>query len=673
MDIRTRLTRKPVTTALWMILVTAMALFLSVGSALMYSSGSLAGILDQYHTSIAVRTDRGYWIEKQEWSNGEILDMRKYADKSFDAEDEAWFESLDCVEEVYFHTLSAAYSPELVPAIDPADAMNSDGRYAGVMLVGEITELTATLDYSEFYQDPSYKVVTVYGVLHLEEMLQDHSGYTRRNAESDEYLNFEITVPKEYLEEIQVGRRYVLLGSYNPLTGGLHYVSYDIVIEAEHPWFYSRLGYAEKDILNGQPVYVESYYKDEPIYGAPYIKVIEGTVEDFLTDPENEAFVQALDRMNRQHHGLAVLGTENVEAMYSFAAKKSSVTAGRTFTQEEYATGARVCMISETVANSSGIQVGDTITLEQCLCDFTAENPNLNNSLHEYSVDGMQNNPLITEYSIHTEYAPAEKYTVVGLYRSGAEWADTSYAFTPNTILIPKAAQIGGAYGGYSQEYVIYSKTDINGETSTLTDVDCKGTYGIYFSIKLKNGMVTEFEELMAADERFAGEFLTVDQGFGAVMDSLKEISASTAKLTAMVAVGWVLLLALYVLLYQGGQRKNIGIMRSLGTTPKQAADYLWGSGMVVAIIGILLGTGLSRILMGTIQSKLLDSAVSQLPTGYSNTVLTDEAVRMMITQSQLPLWGMLLLVTAEIGIFTFVLHLHASHTAAAKPSTLLR
>ena len=57
MDIRIRLTRKPVTTALWVIFPAAMALLLSVGAAMLYSSGSLTSILDGYHPSIAVRLD----------------------------------------------------------------------------------------------------------------------------------------------------------------------------------------------------------------------------------------------------------------------------------------------------------------------------------------------------------------------------------------------------------------------------------------------------------------------------------------------------------------------------------------------------------------------------------------------------------------------------------------
>ena len=91
MDIKIRLTRKPLTTALWTILTAAMALLLSVGAAMMYSSGSLVDILDGYHTSIAVRTDRTNSEQETVLPNGALFSGIVYEDKSFDEEDAAYF------------------------------------------------------------------------------------------------------------------------------------------------------------------------------------------------------------------------------------------------------------------------------------------------------------------------------------------------------------------------------------------------------------------------------------------------------------------------------------------------------------------------------------------------------------------------------------------------------
>jgi ABC-type lipoprotein release transport system permease subunit len=194
----------------------------------------------------------------------------------------------------------------------------------------------------------------------------------------------------------------------------------------------------------------------------------------------------------------------------------------------------------------------------------------------------------------------------------------------------------------------------------------------VYFSIKLKNGEISEFEEQMEASERFAGRFLTVDQGFGAVMETLAQVGASTMKLMGMCLAGWAMLMMLYLLLYQGGQRKNIGIMRSLGASPQVAGDYLWKSGLTVAAIGIAVGTAASLVVVQFTQSKLLQNAVAQLPGKYSIGGLTDEAVQLMAQESQLPVWLLLLLALAQMALFGLVLLLHARQMARRSPRSLL-
>ncbi len=287
--------------------------------------------------------------------------------------------------------------------------------------------------------------------------------------------------------------------------------------------------------------------------------------------------------------------------------------------------------------------------------------------------DWKQNNPNIGRVNIRTEYAPAEEFTVVGLYRQRDEWGDGSYAFSPNTVFIPKSAQIAGAYGGPSREEITDTWVDENGATQNITEPVCDGTFGIYFSMKLKNGRVGDFEDLMESDERFRGQFLTVDQGFGVVMEKLEAINASTLKLTGIAGLGWLLLLALFVLLYQGAQRKNLGIMRSLGASPKTAGDYLWKSGLTVAAVGIAIGTAASLAVIQVVQSRLLENAVAQLPSKYSLGGLSNDAVRVMTQESQLPIWLLLLLAAVQIALFALILRLQARNTARKNPRELLQ
>ena len=55
MNTKIRLTRKPLTTVLWTILVAAMVVFLCIGAALWFSTANLAAVLDEHHAAVAYR------------------------------------------------------------------------------------------------------------------------------------------------------------------------------------------------------------------------------------------------------------------------------------------------------------------------------------------------------------------------------------------------------------------------------------------------------------------------------------------------------------------------------------------------------------------------------------------------------------------------------------------
>ena len=132
------------------------------------------------------------------------------------------------------------------------------------------------------------------------------------------------------------------------------------------------------------------------------------------------------------------------------------------------------------------------------------------------------------------------------------------------------------------------------------------------------------------------------------------------------------LLMALFVLLYQGSQRQNLGIMRALGASPRTAQRYLCGSGAAVAVLGISIGTALSAAVMNRVQSWLLADAIAVMPSRYSIGALSDEAVRVMVRESQLPVWLLLLLALAQMALFGLVLLLHARQMARRSPRSLL-
>ena len=75
----------------------------------------------------------------------------------------------------------------------------------------------------------------------------------------------------------------------------------------------------------------------------------------------------------------------------------------------------------------------------------------------------------------------------------------------------------------------------------------------------------------------------------------------------AACAVGWLIIVLFYLVLYQGGECRNLGIMRSLGTGTRRMVRYLAGSGLVLAAASTVLGLALS----GAVDGKVLDAVLS--------------------------------------------------------------
>lgn len=678
MNTKIRLTRKPLTTALWVILVAAMALLLSVGAAMMYSSGSLAGILDKYHTSIAVRTDRA--VYEFELENGV---RRQYENKSFYQEHIDQLEKMDSVEGVYFHTLTGGYCPQLSPRISTGGLYNADESYDGAIVIGTITRMTEPEYYDEFYDlsriggADNAQVCSIGIEFKVEQLVFGNEDHTKWNAQwFDGYINMRFDGPiTESLDLFQVGERYILSGEFDRQQIYLA----DNMEDAGHAWlnsygvdfFRDGTGYNFNSINWKTDEQGNSYIYNATLSG-PTLSRIDCSLEEFLERPENSEWAELLEDQQTVQHCFPILGTEALETFHVFVNQDASIVEGRFFTDEEYNAAERVCILNESVAMDAGIAVGDTITISQYLChNYRYDTSDPNNSVNMYEIDGMLNNPTVGQFQADTVFVTEDvPFTVVGLYRLRNEWSDSSYSITPNTIFIPKGAQIDGAFGGLASSTEMV-RENLDGTTSVYEAHNEGAAYGIYLSVKLKNGKVEDFENEIEGSS-FAGQFLTFDQGFSKIQSTLNDISDSALKLFGLVAAGWLLLLALYALLYQGRQRQNIGIMRSLGATPKQARKYLFGSGMTVGGIGIALGTALAGSVLGAVQAELFRHSFGMEISKYSNAVLSQEAIDLMVTQSQLPMWVILGIAAAQAVLFALVLGFQADRMSKGAPRDLL-
>lgn len=699
MDLKKRLFRRPVTTVLWALLLTLAVMLLCLGSAIRYASDGLLTVLDQHYTTIAARTDRATYGTPVEggvsWEN---------ATKYLWEDDLTFLNSLDCVEAVNFHTLTAAYSPDLSPMLGLTPFAGSfenstymvNETYDELLFEGTIELIfepapLMDFDLTALGQGAAEPLYGIDAVISIDRIIAGHGDYPYFPEDGISYtgkvtchINF---LGEQALNYLQEGQRYLFSGYYAPAvyaggadpTGQFRDMNAHLLANTCAVFDGDCLRYYDavvNGITLGDPETAETIWTYEYTpQGLAAVK-LEGTVDEFLADPANVQWAQLRDRLNAALQTLPVLGTNDLESMPLFVNNKASIVEGRSFSKEDYENGEKVLILSQSLALKSGISVGDTISLSQFYScgtpssQFYGEGYNdvYNYSVDLHSVDGMLNNPTAGTFLEGTEFVTEdEQFTVIGLYRLENEWEDSSYSITPNTLFTPQKAQIPGGFGGLTTEVTI-SHEDGSTETRYLDN----GAYGVYLSIRLKNGSMTEFLEAIKGTS-LEGEFLTFDQGYDAIRENIRNIVDSAGQLFYVAVAGWALLILLYLLLFQNAQRRNLGIMRSVGARPSQARRYLFTSGLLVAGIAVILGSIGSFLLMDVVQEKMASLIVTPDPGSiYSTTQLTGDTLSQMLSETQMPVQSLITLALLQLGIIALLLWLHAALLSRKKPRKLL-
>lgn len=683
MNTKLRLTRKPLTTLLWGILALAMSVFLCIGSALWFSTSNLARVLDEHHAAVAYRLDRGVQRGDEPVENDISYTMQ---DRNLTEEQVAALAAMDSVKGVHFHTLCGGYSPSFEPVLGVTNGMvhsferyhQSTESYKEVMIVG-------TVDRVHWMEDDGLRDVWPlmdqeiacsqgYYLVNVEQIVLAHESYQIETAIA-ENQQFNVSVSfygEDAPDYIQPGQRYVFYGDYDPDEG------FRMIGATPSPdQIFSRvhLSCGSCFLQDGILRTPDGSWSTDGEEMVQAVAKLDGTLEEFLADPDNALWVRQMEDWELRQSSVPVLGTPALDTFYVFMKHQAEMVEGRMFTQAEYDAGSRVCILSDSLAARSGLKVGDTISLSQFACIEE------NESINVMMPDGYLNNPTIGSPIVMPEFVTKdEEFTIVGLYSLRDEWVDTSYSITPNTVFIPQKAQIRDTFGGPNCEREVSGAQETYQDGKTVREIFTEvrevenGSFGIYLSIELVNGKMEDFLLDISQDPVLKGQFHTVDMGLEKAFKSIEAMDSAADKLLLTVGLGWLMLLAVYVVLYQGGQRRNLGIMRSLGASPAVARRYLFESGMTLAAAGVALGGGLSMAIFGVIQSKLTESTLAQVDkSAYSAGIgLTEESLLEMVHMSQVSPAMLALLCGLQLALVALVLWLHANYLSRRKPRTLL-
>ena len=297
-------------------------------------------------------------------------------------------------------------------------------------------------------------------------------------------------------------------------------------------------------------------------YNLPSIQELPDGVTAQEVIDSTSSWRMAMESIQTNNHSVPVLAVDFVEGMLEFASERAQVTQGRSFSQSEYDSGAAVCLISETLARESGLDVGDTLPL----------------SLYEKEKNLMpttvgDSDPTASYYLPQRGFQQETEYTVIGLYRQSNEWSQGVASFTPNTVLVPRKSVTCAVE---------------TGETGLGVSSGC-----LWETMVLQNGTIDQMEARLAEND-LGGTVTYYDQGYSDIVESLDGYTRVSRTVLLVGLALWAVVLAAYCVLLSTQEGKTALRMWTLGAKRRDIAGQIWTPSALMALAGTTIALAVS-------------------------------------------------------------------------------
>ncbi len=273
-------------------------------------------------------------------------------------------------------------------------------------------------------------------------------------------------------------------------------------------------------------------------------------VEALLSDQTNP-YMQIADFYRMMNNKVYVQFTYDLSVLNPFYQELMKLNEGRLFTTEEADAGAKVCVVSETVAACTGLGIGDFIEVKL------------------FRASGL---PLSDCYWTEESIAATERYEIVGItnYVEGYQY----------NIYVPQPKDTVVAPGERQYFYTLGQAV-------------------------LKNGSAIAFEEALSPHLTNRMLLSTYDQGYQDVADSIAMIRQTAVVLTIAASASALVVLALFGFLFIMRQRETVETMLYLGTPRCAAYGYLLFGAALLVLLSAALGACAGSLL----SDRLIQSA----------------------------------------------------------------
>ncbi len=368
--------------------------------------------------------------------------------------------------------------------------------------------------------------------------------------------------------------------------------------------------YADKTYIVGLGQWIGhegSEYHSEYIPWSPFSGSSDGepsvpwaeVTDDFYDTPRCKAWLNYISSQREEmHYTIPVIPTNYTKLLMAFFSGEAKITDGRDINNEEYKTGAHVCLIQRKFAEKNNLKVGDSLPLPLI---WTSYGP----SSAYFDTDGESggSGPLDDNGKLYKPF-DNDTYTIVGIYNVAPTNAFSLYALGGNAVIIPSASVTG---------------TDKN-VTQSLSPMRGWST-----SFQIPNGTIDEFMAAWQAKGIDDVEITFFDNGYSKIRAGLDDMKNMALIMFTVGAVTTLFTVMLFCHLFISKQRRRTAIERSLGLGKALCTLSMLAAVIIIVIpayiFGSLAGSALTAIAAPQMNASQTEQAFDTTFSDWVNSI----------------------------------------------------
>ena len=309
--------------------------------------------------------------------------------------------------------------------------------------------------------------------------------------------------------------------------------------------------------------------------------------DDFWNTEQGKFFANAAEASYYNLRSVNAVTTSDLSSMLPFYKGNLSIVEGRLISEEEYANGEKVCVVSSYLAQLNGWSIGDNIELSFYETEYLYSN---------------SNTAYIPRYAEPVEGFFAEgNYEIVGLY-DGLITTD----FWGNAIRYKE--DIGAIY----IDIYLPEKSVQNAPVPKLSENNV--------SIRLEplsgQAFLAEMSDSGLMEKKNDGYQLGLtlyDQGLSAMAGGLEQLSDIGTLTVALSAAAAVLVVVVIIIFHVWRSKKEIACLRSLGIRKRQVLVIILSGLLLASAFGCAIGSFCGHITSQWVAERIVATSDQDL------------------------------------------------------------